>query len=135
MRAHGGSDGGSGWFGGGIFTAPLPLPCCFGATSSLFPFLLLLPTVLLSTTKTVAAGGDGLGSGLGGGRWLGSPVTATVLSSLQRLLLFCFLAFSPLSPVFPSVSCSLFSLASSSSFCHLAFSGSSKRWFCYCWQY
>ena len=84
MRAHGGSDGGSGWFGGGIFAAPLPLPCCFGAASSLFPFLLLLPTVLLSTTKIVAVGGDGLGSGLGGGRWLGSPVRHGSSSSRYR---------------------------------------------------
>jgi hypothetical protein len=39
------------------------------------------------------------------GGW-GSPVTAAVLSSLQRLPLFRFFAFSPLSLVFPSVSSS-----------------------------
>ena len=43
MRAHGGSDGGSGWFGGGVAAAPLPLPYCFGvAFFSLFPLLPLL---------------------------------------------------------------------------------------------
>ena len=35
-RTHSGADGGSGWFGAGVAAAPLPLPYCFGAASSLY---------------------------------------------------------------------------------------------------
>jgi hypothetical protein len=96
---------------------------------SLCFFLLCSPLLLFSSSTLFSSVSHGALPFHGGSavvwqrcpcwwRWRGSLVTTIVLSSLQRLPLFSFWLFL-LSLVFPSVSCSLFSLASSSGFCHL----------------
>ena len=69
MRAHGGSDGGSGWFGGGVVAAPLPLPYCFGVVLLFISFAPSVNNVLPSLQLLRGgAGGGGLMNGLDGGR-------------------------------------------------------------------
>ena len=63
MRAHGGSEGGSGWFGGGVAAAPLPLPYCFGAVLLFISFAPSVNNVLpsLQLLRGGAGGGDAVG--------------------------------------------------------------------------